>query len=63
MPLRRLDEEFDREESRGNPELRQRRSRNIRVDEVIERADEREGVRQDGREDSRGSSTDALNRP
>jgi hypothetical protein len=57
MPLRRLDEEFDREESRSVPEPRQRRSKNERVEEVIERADAREGVRQDGREDSRGSST------
>ena len=56
MPLRRLDEEFDREQGTGtDPELRSRRRRNIRTDEVIERVDAREGVRQDGREDSRGS--------
>jgi hypothetical protein len=57
MPLRRLDDEFDREQGRGkDPEMRNRRSRIIRTEEVIERADAREGVRQDGREDSRGSS-------
>ena len=56
MPLRRLDDEFDREQGRGkDPELRSRRSRIVRTEEVIERADAREGVRQDGREDSRGS--------
>ena len=56
MPLRRLDEEFDREQGTGkDPELRSRRRRNVRTDEVIERMDAREGVRQDGREDSRGS--------
>ncbi len=55
MPLRRLDDEFDREEGRGkDPELRARRSKIIRTEEVLERADAREGVRQDRREDSRG---------
>ena len=58
MPLRRLDDEFDREQGRGkDPELRSRRSRIVRTEEVIERADAREGVRQDGREDSRGSTS------
>ena len=58
MPLRRLDDEFDREVGRGNlsPE-RSRRNRNNPAEEIVERADAREGVRQDGREDSRGSST------
>ena len=56
MPLRRLDDEFDREVGRGNsPELRSRRNRIIRTEEAMERANAREGVRQDGREDSRGS--------
>ena len=58
MPLRRLDDEFDREQGRGkDPELRSRRNRIVRTEEVIERADAREGVRQDGREDSRGSTS------
>lgn len=58
MPLRRLEDEFDREQGRGkDPELRSRRSRIVRTEEVIERADAREGVRQDGREDSRGSTS------
>jgi hypothetical protein len=56
MPQRRLDDEFDREQGIGkDPEMRTRRNRIIRTEEVIERADAREGVRQDGREDSRGS--------
>ena len=60
MPLRRLDEEFDREQGRGkDPELRSRRSRIVRTEEVIERSDERASVRHDGREDSRGSTTPA----
>ena len=55
MPLRRLDEEFDREQGQGkDPELRSRRSRIIRSEDIVERADARDGVRQDGREDSRG---------
>ena len=58
MPLRRLDDEFDREQGRGkDPEMRNRRSRIIRTEETIERADARAGVRQDGREDSRGVTT------
>jgi hypothetical protein len=58
MPLRRLDEEFDREQGGGkDPELRSRRTKVIRTEEVVERADAREGVRHDGREDSRGIST------
>ena len=58
MPLRRLEDEFDREQGRGkDPELRSRRNRIVRTEEVIERADAREGVRQDGREDSRGSTS------
>ena len=60
MPLRRLDEEFEQEEGRvKNPELRARRSKIIRTDDSIERADAREGVRHNAREDSRGSSTPA----
>jgi hypothetical protein len=56
MPLRRLDDEFDREEGRGkDPELRTRRNKTSRSEEIIERADAREGVRRDGREDSRVS--------
>jgi hypothetical protein len=58
MPLRRLDDEFDREQGRGkDPELRSRRTRIVRTEEVIERANARDSVRQDGREDSRSSST------
>ena len=58
MALRRLEDEFDREQGRGkDPELRSRRNRIVRTEEVIERADAREGVRQDGREDSRGSTS------
>ena len=59
MPLRRLDDEFDREVGRGNSPERSRRSRNNRTEEIVERADAREGVRQDGREDSRGDSKPA----
>jgi hypothetical protein len=55
MPLRRLDDEFDREQGRGkDPELRKRGSRIVRTEEVIERADARVGAREDAREDSRG---------
>ena len=55
MPLRRLDDEFDREQGRGkDPELRGKRTRMIRTDEVIERSDARDGARHDARVDSRG---------
>jgi hypothetical protein len=54
MPLRQLDEELVREAPRREiPELRSRRAKHVRTDEVLEREDARGSVRENAREDSR----------
>ncbi|HEY0670866.1 MAG TPA: hypothetical protein VGD27_01305 [Longimicrobiales bacterium] len=54
MPLRPLDEEFARDPRRRDaPELRSKRAKHTRSEELTVRVDAREGVRDDAREDSR----------
>ena len=57
MPLRLLDDELARERRREVPELRHKRNRPVRNDDIEDRADARASVREDAREDSRSSLT------